>query len=277
MRYLLLLLVTIAACFGLQSLALHAAGGRTTKSESNYFSSIARIQNGLRSHPEILLLGSSRMARLPDITGRTDRIVNMGCDGGSATITLRAIECGILPAAPVIVIEGNTLLHDLERRGHEISEAMESPWFDLGNRLPLVSATARPSAFVYSALLGRRTAKSSPQDGPLLPVSTIPEFQEHAIPLPTDANALVQELSGILKRLHERNIKLMIVMLPPAFPPGSLNVTIPQELSRISGIPILNLTRDLPTDAVQYTDGIHMAPASAASAQRTIRKALENL
>ncbi|MEP3214054.1 MAG: hypothetical protein ABJQ29_12710 [Luteolibacter sp.] len=50
---------------------------------------------------------------------------------------------------------------------------------------------------------------------------------------------------------------------------------IPIALSQASATPFLDLTKDLPPGAVTYTDGIHMAPASAAAALRSILTALE--
>jgi hypothetical protein len=50
----------------------------------------------------------------------------------------------------------------------------------------------------------------------------------------------------------------------------------PYELARVAGIPLLDLSKDLPPGSVRYTDGIHMAPASAAAALRSILAALEN-
>ena len=117
----------LAACFGVQTIALRLVGGKTVKSESNYFSSIARIQNANRENevpPRVILLGSSMIARLGDRTASVPGVVNMGCDGGSAFITLRAIDRGELRAAPVIVVEANSLAIELQHRGKEIAESI---------------------------------------------------------------------------------------------------------------------------------------------------------
>lgn len=270
MRYFLPLILALATCFGLQSVALKAVGGRTTKSESNYFSSIARIQNGIRTGPDISLLGSSRIARLPEWSSDGRMIANMGCDGGSAAITLRAIDQNIIPPAHLIVIEGNTLLHDLEQRGWEISQALHSPWFRIGVHFPLLSATGRPSAFVYSKLLSLKTGDADHHDGPVLPVSS------HATPYPQaqeiseSAELLIEEITPIFDRLKAQGIRILLVILPPGTDEDSLNIKIPRELSRRTSTPLLDLTDGLPDDAVHYTDGVHMTPESAAAALRTI-------
>lgn len=100
MRYPLILAITLALCFAAQSLALHLSGGRTAKSESNFFSSIGRIQAGAQGKPEVMVLGSSITGRLPDRTQGFHGWANMGCDGGSAVDALRAMDAGILPTAP---------------------------------------------------------------------------------------------------------------------------------------------------------------------------------
>lgn len=277
MLYFATLVFAISVCFGLQSAALKMSGGRTIKSESNYFSSIARIQTGVRTKPDVYLLGSSRIARLP--TGATEGkiIGNLGCDGGSAVISLRAIDQGALPSAPIIVIEGNTLLHDLEGRGKEVGEALRSPWFQLEKVFPSIGATSRPSAIVYSRLWASRigTPNSSHRLGPPLPVALLHPTRE--IPLPDDSKILVKELEGILTRLSNEGTRILIVMLPPASPSGSPNWTIPMELARVSDLPVLDLTQNLLPGDVTYTDGIHMAPESATAALDAILIALDNL
>ncbi|MEO8616420.1 MAG: hypothetical protein ABI600_14845, partial [Luteolibacter sp.] len=58
-RYLTGFVVIFAAGLGLQTVALRASGGKTLKCESNYFSSIARIQTETKGKSEVMLLGSS--------------------------------------------------------------------------------------------------------------------------------------------------------------------------------------------------------------------------
>ncbi len=154
--YLTLLTLTLATCFGVQLLALRASGGRTTKSESNYFSSIGRIQAGTRGTPEVMIVGSSITGRLPDRAQGVSGVANMGCDGGSAVDALRAMDAGILPTAKWIVIEANTLQVALDEQPTEIGRAMQRPWFRAGMAVPALGAYARPAAFFYSKLLVSR-------------------------------------------------------------------------------------------------------------------------
>ena len=156
MSYFFTLLLTLATCFAVQWFALRQVGGRTAKSESNYFSSLGRIQAGTSGKPRVILLGSSITGRLPDRAQGFEGFANMGCDGGSAVDALRAMDQGYLPTAPVLVIEMNTLHLALQPKPSEIGSAIRSPWFQAGMRAPAISAYARPSAFLYSKLLARK-------------------------------------------------------------------------------------------------------------------------
>jgi len=145
MTYALTLTIALAACFGLQTLALHLVGGRTTKSESNFFSSIARIQTGAAEPvAKVFLAGSSLTGRFPSRTEEFPEVANMGCDGGSAAVVMRAIDKGILPLPPILVIEGNTLYREQGAGKSLVAQVMDSPWFSVGRKFPNLGATARP-------------------------------------------------------------------------------------------------------------------------------------
>ena len=279
MTYALTLTFALAACFGLQTLALHLVGGRTTKSESNFFSSIARIQTGAAEPvAKVFLAGSSRIGRLPDRNLGYSGVANLGCDAGTALVALRAIDSGLLPLPPMLVIEGNTLLHGLGLSGKEISSFLDSPWFGVGRRVPNLGATARPSAFAYSILLERKVGRADEGERLPLPVPALAMIPPPGLePLPEKAASVVAELAAITARFKERGCRMLIVQLPPGAEADSMNTRIPYEFSQASGIPLLDLSKDLPQGAVRYTDGIHMAPASAAAALRSILMALENL
>ena len=278
MKYFLILALSVAACFGLQSLALHMAGGRTTKSESNFFSSIGRIQTGV-SEPtaEVFLLGSSLTGRFPSRSEEFPDIANLGCDGESAVVVMRAIDNGILSLPEVLIIEGNTLYKDQGSGKSLVGGVINSHWFRLGLQIPNIGATARPSAFAYSILLERKVGRSDTGEKEPLPTAAVPIIpSESDLPgLPEEFEILVDELSQIAARLQARGSKILIVQLPPGASPDSPNTRIPYEFSRKAKIPILDLATDLPSGAVTYTDGVHMAPSSAAAALRSILRALE--
>jgi hypothetical protein len=277
MTYALTLTFSLAACFGLQTLALHLVGGRTTKSESNFFSSIARIQTGAAEPvAEVFLAGSSLTGRFPSRSEEFPDVANLGCDGESAAVVMRAIDKGILPLPPVLVIEGNTLYREQGARESLVAQVMDSPWFGVGRKVPNLGATARPSAFAYSILLEKKVG--SADDGEKLPlpvpaVAMIPP--PNTKPLPEKAEELIAELAAIIGRFRERGCRMLIVQLPPGSEADTMYTRIPYALSHTAQIPLLDLCKDLPPGSVRYTDGVHMAPASAAAALRSIRIALD--
>ncbi|MFM2199537.1 MAG: hypothetical protein RLZZ505_2969 [Verrucomicrobiota bacterium] len=279
MNYILTLTLALAACFGLQTLALHLVGGRTTKSESNFFSSIARIQTGAAEPlAEVFLAGSSLTGRFPSRTEEFPEVANMGCDGGSAAVVMRAIDKGILPLPPILVIEGNTLYREQGGGKSLVAEVMDSPWFGVGRKVTNLGATARPSAFAYSILLERKVGRADEGEKLPLPVPAIAMIPPPGLePLPEKAASVVAELAAITARFRERGCRMLIVQLPPGAAPEKMNTRMPYELSRVTGIPLLDLSKDLPPGSVRYTDGIHMAPASAAAALRSILAALDKM
>lgn len=267
MRYALTLALALAACFTAQTLALRAVGGRTTKSESNYFSSLGRIQAGAKDSPEVMFLGSSITGRLPDRAQGFPGTANMGCDGGSAVDSLRAMDAGILTAAPQLVIEANTLHLALAEKPTEISGAMRAPWFKVGLHISNLSAYARPSAFLYSKLLAGKIGGygqvGSSEDLGVGSSPSIPDVTFGFEPDPRQAE-LIHEITSIFGRLKAKGTKVMIVWLPPARGDDSPPAPWILEIARQSRVPYWDLGQEAADGTVVLTDGVHMAAPSAA-------------
>ena len=266
MRYTLTLLLTLAACFTGQSLALRASGGRFAKSESNFFSSVGRIQAGASGKADAMVLGSSITGRLPDRAQGFPGWANMGCDGGSAVDALVAMDAGILPVAPRLVIEANTLQLALGGKPTEIGRAMKGTWFEVGMNVPALAAYARPSAFFYSKLLERKIGGFDLSPGEDLGVTSSPQpvLDPTGTDLTPEQSDLIQEVSGILGRLRERGIQAVIVWLPPARRDDSTPPAWLLEMARQSGVPYWDLGQLAVPGTVTLTDGVHMAAPSAA-------------
>lgn len=277
MKYLFVITSTLAVCFAAQGFALRSVGGRTVKSESNFFSSIGRIQAGTRGKVDAMILGSSITGRLPDRAQGYAGWANMGCDGGSAVDALRAMDQGILPSAKHLVIEANTLQLALEGKSTEIGSAIRRPWFRVGTRVPLLAAYARPSAFLYSKLLANRIGTFANSAGlgdlgvaeapmliPAPPATSLDENQEN----------LIAELTTILVKFSHRGIKTTIVWLPPARKDGSQPPEWILELARRSGSRYWDLGQMADPDSIQLTDGVHMSAESAALTMNSLDKVL---
>lgn len=277
LHYFTPLLVTLGACFGLQSLALRAVGGRTIKSESNYFSSLGRIQAGATGNPEMMLLGSSITGRLPDRAQGFPGVANLGCDGGSAVDVLRAMDREQLPVAPVLVIEVNYLHRALDQTPSEIGIAIGQPWFQAGLRFPSVSAYARPAGFVYSILLERKigsSARSGETRGFVVASSPRNFESPSGVSIGDPERLLIDELVLRLKRLQQRNCRIVFVWLPPgrpnrADPPAWITTLIAE-----SSAEWWDLGTEVDPEMVKLTDGVHMAAESAARTVISLQDAL---
>jgi len=277
MRYFLIISLTLVACFSMQTLALRAVGGRTTKSESNFFSSIGRIQAGAQGEAKVMLLGSSITGRLPDRAQGVAGFANMGCDGGSAVDALRAMDAGILPTAPWLIIEANTLQLALDEKPTEIGQAMRQPWFKVGLKTPSLSAYARPAAFFYSKLLARRIGgfgTVSPETD--LGVESRPRqvLDSPARTITPRQDALIEEITAIIDRLRAKGCQAMIVWLPPARGNGSVAPPWILEMARRSQVPYWDLGQEAAPGTVALTDGVHMAAPSAARTVASLVKGI---
>ena len=275
--YLVPFLLTLAACFGIQALGLRAVGGRTAKSESNYFSSLGRIQAGTVGKADVMLLGSSITGRLPDRSQGFEGFANMGCDGGSAVDALRAMDRGFLPTAPVLVVEANTLQLALQRKPSEVGVAMERPWFQAGMRAPAISSYARPSAFFYSLLLARKIGGfGDPAVDEDLQMASHPARLDalETKPLSADERSLIDELVPLLHRLQQKGCRTVFVWLPPGRQQGSPAPPWIAALMAESRSEWWDLGTEASRELVTLTDGVHMAAPSAARTVRSLRKGL---
>lgn len=276
MNYITLFIIGIVLCFCIQASALKLVGGRTVKSESNFFSSIGRIQAGAHGSPEIMLLGSSITGRLPDRAQGYDGVANMGCDGGSAVDVIRAMDEGRLPRAPILIIEANALQVALSGEG-EVAKAMRNTWFQVGSEIPLLSAYARPSAFLYSPLLAMRTGGYDQKISGDLSVSTVPIMPNEAwgsLPVGDNEQELINDIAPRMQRLKEQGSRLVVVWLPPA---RANNAEVPEWIRKLvseSGAEWWDLGQDANSDLVRLTDSVHMDTASAA---RTLNSILDGL
>ena len=217
-----------------------------------------------------MLLGSSITGRLPDRANGFEGVANMGCDGGSAVDALRAMDRGLLPTAPVLVIETNTLHQAMNPRPSEVGIAMRQPWFQAGMRLPSISSYARPAGFLYSALLARKIGGfGDPVKGPDLelasrPQATAPAYDDARI---TTERELADEVVSLLKRLRERGCRTILVWLPPGREQGSQPPAWIAKIVNDSGSEWWDLGTDADPQLIELTDGVHMAADSAARAR----------
>lgn len=276
-KYLLIVVTSLVCLFLFQAFALKAVGGRTTKSESNFFSSVGRIQAGTVGAPKVMLLGSSITGRLPDRANGFKGFANMGCDGGSAVDVLRAMDSGILPIAPILVIEANTLPLALRPIPSEVGVAMRSTWFKVGMRYPALSAYARPAAFAYTILLSKKIGDyGDPHSEESLQLTSMPH-ELSDVPkgrIAAAEEALINELLPLLNRLKSRGSEVVFVWLPPARQGNSSPPLWIRSLISASGSLWWDLGNEASPGLVTLTDGVHMSAPSAGRTVISLRQGL---
>jgi len=167
--------------------------------------------------------------------------------------------------------EASCLGYGVEDRGSDIARAIDSSWFKLGNRVPNVSSTARPSAFFYSWLM----ARNKTEDAPLretLPVTTHPVrlAPSPGQTLTAGEKKLTEELTSILSRLSQKGSRILLVQFPAGNLDDAILKNMPTALAAHSGFPYWDLNLGLAPDAVHYTDGRHLDAASAQKLMNTL-------
>jgi hypothetical protein len=190
------------------------------------------------------------------------------------------MDAGILPVAPVLVIEVNTLSRALEPGSSEVGQAMGRPWFGMGMKVPAVSAYARPSAFFYSLLLARRVGDyGDPESGANLEVKSLPIALDvkEGIELPSREAELKKEVVAIIRRLSAKGAKVVFVWLPPGRSDGSgIPGWIQAAIAESSSL-WWDLGQEADKQLVTLTDGVHMAAPSAARTVISLKQGLETL
>jgi hypothetical protein len=274
MSYLVTVISGLVLCFGLQLAALQWSGGRFTKNESNFYSSLGRIQAGATGKPELIFLGSSLTGRLPDRSHGFGGVANMGCDGGSAIDALRAMDNGLLPLAPDLIFELNTIERALDSEPSAIARGIAGPWFQVGRKIPVLGAYARPSGFFYSLLLAKKIGSFDIEEGP-------PDLQIDSrpvsVPMPErdwddDEEALIDEICGIVGRLRRRGCEVTFIWLPPARVDDSPMISWKMAIPAASGAKWWDIGQHADPALIEVTDGAHMAAPSAARTVRTVLK-----
>ncbi len=223
-----------------------------------------------------MLLGSSITGRLPDRTQGFREVVCMGCDGGSAADTIRAIDEGRLPRAPILIVEANTLAVALAGES-QIASAMRKPWFQAGIRVPLISAYARPAAFLYSPLLSSRTGNYNTEAAEDLGVITTPVRPSSLwsrFEVDDKQRSLIDDISPRLKNLERKGSRVILVWLPPGRPNDDPPPSWILKLAAEAGAEWWDLGQDAAASEVTLTDHIHMDAESAAKTLRSILKGL---
>lgn len=260
---------TLIVCFSLQALVVYGFGWKTGKGESNYFSTLGRFQAAAYPAAEIAFAGSSITGRLPGRETGNQRIANLGSDGGPALDGIRLLVAGKIALPEWLVIETNTMYGGVGFGESLISRNGQGPWFLIGSRFPLLGASARPSAMFYARLLRR----SPVLKGESVPLVTSLQG-DTSIKDVTDLEKLrLQEYLTAIADLRSKGVYIVLVKVPAGEMKDRDRRLVAWSISQIQQdqtIRYLDVDAQIPREQLVFTDGVHMAPESAAKVLASI-------
>jgi len=273
-KILLLTGVLAALSLGL----LHTNFWRAELAETNFQANLIRLQAFLFGpQPKSVIAGSSFSGRLVPSYFENTRLspmANLGLDGSSAMFGLGF--CAERPPK-LIFVELNALLKPPDRNDQELEETVRSFGFRLARYIPLLRARGRPSSVLYTWMKARRGANQASDISGA--TASLGDTQPHSGTSggiesdPTVARTKEQAVEHI-KNLQRLGCQVVLVRLPwgnrfssnhPAFLLGD-------ELARELNLMQIDLARECAKRncVLTYTDGIHLAPASAREASRIL-------
>lgn len=274
-RFIVGLACTLALCFGIQAYAYYKLDWKTGKGESNYFSTLSRFQAAAQAPAEIAFAGSSITGRLPGREVGNVKIANLGSDGGPALDGLRMLSSGRVALPKWVVIESNTLYGGIDFGDSLALQNSQGLWFKAGSRFPLLGASARPSAMIYHKLLRRpKVLSSAPVSLQSSRVTTIGE-----ITLTKKEQYRLEQYEQSVKLLLKNNVRIVMVI----FPAGKMRerekklvMHTVAKLTQSNEVKYVNLEEQIPRENLEFTDGVHLNPESAAKVLSSLIEYIKN-
>mgnify|MGYP005990235585 CR=1 FL=1 len=244
------------------------------KDASNYWSTVARWQEGVATTASVALCGSSVTGRLPGAERGYQEAANYGSDGGSGADAVAMIADSRLPMPSKLVFETNTFERFLID-GFQETVDPKGIWFRIGSSFPPVSAGRRPSKVLYASALGRRNFLPSQVES--WKFSGSPKIL--SAPSKEDVQFSDEEweriiaLEHALMSLQVSGCDILLIQYPskaiaPEFEAKHQFLT--HWFSARLSIPFWNLQALVPKEEVKMTDAVHMAPESAAKSLRAV-------
>lgn len=274
------LIISLAAAFAVQALVVYGLGWTAVKDASNYWSSFNRLQAAMRPGAEMVVVGSSITGRLPGREAGNEAVANLGIDGASMRDGLAMLAEGIVPAAPLVAVEMNTLQAAVEQPLSALGKTAGGLWTAIGNAVPLLGAGARPTGVLYSAVMRRMRSDAGRRiDGEswIIPSPCVKHGDGKNKVMGEDRR-IADELVRHIRALQDRGSSILLV----SYPPGNVRpiFTERQEalvtfLSAATGAPYLDLVQALDGKPLEFTDGVHLGRDSAWEVLAATRRAAE--
>lgn len=278
----------------LWSLALLAMPWRAHIAESNYQSNLIRLEHSLlNTSASAALVGSSITGRLlPEYFAQTPwpQIANLGLDGSGPLLGLELLAArSNIP--PSLVIEANLLMVPEGINDRTLRNAVDGFGFKLARHIPFLRAETRPTSLLYSWLKRRQELHAASPETPLPENPTQsttpppptqaaagkPTQQETRMDLntPEELAAHKQRVYSLCRALKARGIRVILVRFPTQYVPIQTEfhpLDFTGDLAKDLSIPRIDLGLQFQRagHTPTFTDGTHLAPASAQIAARQI-------
>lgn len=267
------LVSSIFCCALIQTAFLRYNKGKSAKGESNYFSSLARVQNAAMAPARIALVGSSITARLPDRSQNFDDVVNLGIDGGCALDGLQLLCDQVVVVTDVVVVEVNTLAVGLHSSSVSVSDQDFGKWFVWGAKFPLLSYQARPSSQSYMFAKNVLSHDSAPIAESWEIILKPEEFnQKNLLSLENLESTRVDQLCHWIEILQQRGLKVVMLQYPPASGQLSKEFVMAENIARRCSVPLYDLGKLQEELNISFTDSVHMTSASAIQVSQLLRQ-----
>lgn len=254
------------ALLALSALAVWTLGRRwlpkAELAETNFQANLIRLQAWMFEPPRSnVLIGSSIGGRLlPGNFAGTPlaSMANLALDGSGPELGLQLVLARSNPP-PRVFIEVHRLGKPWNANDEALLGALSEPGFAVAGRISGFRADARPTTLLYAWLKGRH--EPAPQ----------PPAQPAPVPSVAGTNAADHtwqpRLAEQLTELRRRGSEVVLLRLPvgrenPADPEA------PNEADALAarlGLRLIDLNREASRrgTVLSYTDGLHLAPASA--------------
>ena len=205
-----------------------------------------------------VIVGSSISSRLPagQFAVAGFPVANLGLDGLSPAFGLDLIlDQESLPE--VVLIEVNTLAKPVGPNAETIRGVRDGFGYEVARVVPSVRAENRPTTRLYNAVRSRRNSGfvAVPDAVPIIEA----EFEPGAEP---DARIEVQTVEASIRALQERNVEVILVLLPTGENEDAVRA-VGEGVARRTGVVLIDMS-GLEDNPDFFTDGIHLTPVAAA-------------
>lgn len=267
------LVAGLALCFAVQGFLAFTLDWKTSKTESNYYSSLIRFQAAAGEPAALTVAGSSITGRLPGREMGNKEVANLGTDGGSAADGLGLLCEGRVKAGKWVIVETNSFERVVLDPPSTMLKAVGGPMFRAGAQVPSLAYSSRPTGLLYGRLLNRKYGGEQMH----LHALKADEPPVAPAPLPGQEARRFSELAARIEQLQKQGSRVLLVEYPSADMSPDTRAMTNRGIAYVAArtkIPFLDLAKQIPRDQLSFTDAVHLAPDSARDVLESIRNFL---